>query len=102
MHPMGFGGQVDLHNVQWVIDFKSKTTADKFKPGKMAYDEHRIQLSAYRIGLDMPTARCANVFISLEDGQVDFHEHTEAELDKGWRLFQHALSIWQIQNGGVT
>ena len=24
VHPMGFGGQVDLHNVQWVIDFKSK------------------------------------------------------------------------------
>ena len=95
----GFGGQADLSGSGWVIDFKSKQTADKFKPGKMAYDEHKMQLAAYREGLGMPSARCANVFICLEDGQVDFHEHKPDELDKGWQLFQHALAIWQLQHG---
>ena len=95
----GFGGQVDLSGNGWLIDFKSKQSADKFKPGKMAYDDHRMQLAAYRMGLNMPTARCSNVFICLENGEVDFHEHTEAELDKGWKLFQHCLAIWQLQNG---
>lgn len=95
----GFGGQVDLHNDSWVIDFKSKQTADKFKPGKMAYPDHHMQLAAYREGLGLPSARAANVFICLENGEVDFHEHTEAELSKGWELFQHALAIWQLQHG---
>jgi hypothetical protein len=97
----GFGGQVDLHNNSWVIDFKSKQTADKFKPGKMAYDDHRMQLAAYREGLGLPHARAANVFVCLENGEVDFHEHTEAELGKGWELFQHALAIWQLQHGNA-
>ena len=100
----GYGGQVDLvsKNIAgqlWVIDFKSKQSADKFKPGKMAYDDHRMQLAAYRMGLNMPTARCSNVFICLENGEVDFHEHTEDELNKGWELFKHCLAIWKIQNG---
>ena len=94
----GYGGQVDLSGNGWVIDFKSKQAADKFKPGKMAYNEHRMQLAAYREGLGMPTARAANVFVCLEDGQVDFHEHSEDELQKGWHMFQHALAIWQLQH----
>lgn len=93
-----YGGQVDLVGNGWLIDYKTKQTADKFKPGKMAYDEHRMQLAAYRMGMGMPSARAANVFISIEDGRVDFHEHTAVELDKGWRLFEHALAIWQLQN----
>ena len=95
----GYGGQVDLSGNGWLIDFKSKQSADKFKPGKMAYDDHRMQLAAYRMGLNMPTARCSNVFICLENGEVDFHEHTEDELSKGWELFKHCLAIWQLQNG---
>lgn len=96
---LGYGGCVDLSCDTWVIDYKTKREASKFKPGKMAYDEHRMQLAAYRVGLNVPEARCANVFICLEDGQIDFHEHSEDELQKGWRIFSHALAIWQEQNG---
>ena len=97
---LGYGGQVDLTLAdQWVIDYKTKQTKDKFKPGKMAYDDHQMQLSAYREGLGLPNARAANVFICLEDGQIDFHEHKEEELDKGWEMFLAALKIWQLQNG---
>lgn len=97
---LGFGGQIDLSNnpnSPWIIDYKTKQTADKFKPGKMAYDDHRMQLAAYRMGIGQPSARCANVFVCLEDGQIDFHEHSQEELEKGWGLFQHALEIWKLQ-----
>ena len=93
----GYGGQIDISNSGWLIDYKTKQTADKFKPGKMVYPEHHMQLAAYRKGVS-PTARCANIFVCLEDGQIDFHEHKEEELEKGWELFHHALMIWQIQN----
>lgn len=94
----GYGGQVDLSNQDWVIDYKSKQTAAKWKPGKMVYDEHTMQLAAYRKGLKTPKARCANVFICIENGEIDFHEHSEAELERGWKLFEHALAIWNLQN----
>lgn len=93
----GYGGQVDLSNNDWVIDYKTKQTADKFKPGKMAYQDHYTQLAAYRQAI-APRARCANVFVCLEDGQVDFHEHKEEDLQKGWGIFSHALEIWKLQH----
>ena len=94
---LGYGGQIDLIYEDWVIDYKTKQTAAKFKPGKMAYDDHRMQLAAYRKAV-APRAHCANVFVCLEDGQIDFHEHTEEELGRGWKLFEHALAIWKLQN----
>lgn len=106
-HPFGFAGMVDLstepsskggENVGWVIDYKTKQFASKFKPGKMAYPDHHRQLAAYREGLGMPLARCANVFICLENGEIDFHEHSEADLQKGWATFHDALSIWRREN----
>lgn len=95
----GFGGTIDLITPCPIIcDYKTKQTAAKFKPGKMAYDDHRMQLAAYREGAGLPNARCCNIFICLEDGQTDFHEHPEKDLQKGWALFEHCLKIWQIQN----
>lgn len=95
----GYGGQIDLSCETWDIDLKTKQTADKFKPGKMVYDEHKMQLAAYREGVGTPKARCANLFVCLESGEIDFHEHKETELERGWKLFKSALSIWQLQNG---
>jgi len=97
----GYGGCVDLAfraDDEWIIDYKTKEYADKFKPGKMAYNDHRCQLAAYRQGTGRGNARCANVFICIETGEVDFHEHTEEELQHGWEIFRHALAIWQLQN----
>ena len=93
-HPLGFAGRTDLSSPGWVIDFKTKQTADKFKPGKMAYPEHARQLAAYRIGLGLTNARCANVFICIEDGQVDFHEHGPETLTRAWETFSDLLRIW--------
>ena len=97
--PLGYGGCADLVGDGWVIDYKTKQTADKFKPGKMAYDDHRMQLAAYRMGFGMPAARCANIFICLEDGKIDFHEHSQVDLFNGWEIFRHSLAIWKLRNG---
>ena len=93
-----FGGQVYLHNDDFIIDYKTKQTADKFKPKKMVYSDHSMQLAAYREGLNIPFARCANVFVCLEDGQIDFHIHLEKELEKGKELFDLATKAWHIKN----
>jgi hypothetical protein len=93
--PIGYAGQADLLADEWVIDFKTKQTADKFKPGKMAYPDHARQLGAYRMGLGRPKA--ANLFICLETGELDFHVHSEADLQKGYNVFLHALQIWKIE-----
>ena len=93
----GFGGQADLVCDSWVIDYKTKQTKDKFKPGKMVYDEHSMQLAAYSMGLGT-SRRCANLFVCLEDGQVDFYEHSKKELERGWMMFEHCLGLWKLQN----
>lgn len=100
---LGYGGQVDLHiytgnDVHLINDYKTKLTKDKFKPGKMAYMEHYVQLAAYRKGLGLDKARCANIFVCLEDGQIDFHEHKEEDLIKGWEIFKKCLEIWNLIN----
>jgi hypothetical protein len=94
-----FGGQIDLHNYDWIIDYKTKQTADKFKPKKMAYDDHTMQLAAYRKGLNS-YARCVNIFVCLEKGKplIDFHIHNEEELEKGKELFDLAVKAWHIKN----
>jgi hypothetical protein len=105
----GFGGQVDLLTIElnpisvaktpyFLIDYKTKQTADKFKPSKMCYDEHFMQLAAYREGLGLPHARCANIFICIETSEVDFHEHTEEQLQRGWSMFQHCFELWKLKN----
>lgn len=99
VHTMGFAGKVDLHCHEWTIDFKTKNSADKWKPGKMHYPEMAMQLAAYRVGLGLDNARCANVFICLENGAVEFHEWDSAELDKQFANFTDLLRIW-LRNAG--
>lgn len=94
---LGFGGQVDI-SPHWIIDFKTKQDPTKWKPGKMVYMEHTMQLAAYRHGLLVPKAKCANVFICPATGDIDFHIHSETELVRGWNIFQYALGIWKEQN----
>lgn len=99
--PEGYAGCIDLPAIcddRWIIDYKTKQTAEKFKPGKMAYPDHSRQLAAYREGYQWHNARCANLFICIETGEVDFHEHSEDELNKGFSTFLDCLSIWKREN----
>ena len=93
----GFGGKVDLckdsGEDRIVIDFKTKEFFDSSK--KLVWDEHCIQLAAYRKGLGIETARCFNVFVSVSNpGLVHIHEWKEEELQRGWLMFQALLDYW--------
>jgi len=98
-HELGFGGKVDLHSPQnVVVDIKTKefTDADKID----AYDEHLMQLAAYRVGLGMPEARCANVFVSRSvPGLSKLVEWSQDDLARGWKMFCALLNFWQLKNG---
>lgn len=102
-HKLGFGGKCDMYSSNNVHDFRYGIVVDiKTKEGSLekvqAYDEHLMQLAAYRIGLDMPNAKAANVFVSSTTGEVKIIEHDPLEMDKAWKMFQHLLSYWQLKN----
>jgi hypothetical protein len=97
----GYGGKCDLyckarHDFSGVvIDFKTteKTPGD-IKP----YDEHIMQLAAYREVL-APTARCANVYINGTTGEVAIYEHDEQSVKNSYQMFLHLLSVFKLKTG---
>ena len=80
-----------------VVDFKTKEFGvDDAVP---AYDENLMQLAAYRFGLGVPFARCANVFASVSyPGLVKIHEWSDEDLQRGWAMFQALLTFWKLKN----
>lgn len=102
-HNKGFGGKIDLHtrdNEGVVIDFKTKAFTRENMDKIAGYDEHCMQLAAYRMGLDLPTARCANVFVSVtEPGLVKVFEWEAQELERGWKMFESLMNYWYAKSG---
>jgi len=96
-HDLGFGGKCDLHSKGIVLDIKTKEFSDPEEV--VGYDEHLMQLAAYRVGLGMPDAVCANVFVSRTNSNlVVIKEWTQDELTKGFGMFHHLLQFWIIKN----
>lgn len=99
-HELGFGGKVDLFSREGngvVLDVKSKEFSDPTKV--QGFDEHMMQLAAYRRGLDLPDARCANVFVSVTvPGLVVVKEWSQEDLARGWAMFYALLKYWQAKN----
>lgn len=101
---LGFGGKVDLYcaadehaPLGIVLDAKSKNFGPDDKVD--AYDEHVMQLAAYRNGLGLPHARCANAFASrTHPGLIKIVEWSEEDLVKGWEMFQCLLRFWKLKN----
>lgn len=102
-HPMGFGGKCDLswrmaHRAEAaVVDFKTK----EFGPDDdlKTWDEHHMQLAAYREGLGLPRARCAIVYVSVtHPGLARLLEIPEEDLRRGWKCFQALLAFWKAKN----
>lgn len=89
-----YGGKVDLIADNIVVDFKSKEgDLSKITP----YHEQIMQLAAYRMGLNKPTARCANVYFT-ESGDVRLIEHSEQDLSDAWECFQYLLAFYKKKN----
>jgi len=95
-HPSGFGGKVDMYSkAGFIVDVKTteKDVAD-IKP----YHEHLMQLSAYRNGLNLPMARCANIFVNANTNEVRVIEHAESDLIDAWECFQYLLLFFKKKN----
>lgn len=101
-HEAGFGGKIDLHttdNDGVVIDFKTKEFTQDNIEKISGYDENLMQLAAYRVGLNLPRARCANVFVSVtEPGLVKVYEWEPEDLDRGWKMFEALLKYWYAKS----
>ena len=96
-HALRYGGKVDLHTTNVVVDFKTK---DRIEDGKKyAYDEHCIQLAAYRFGFELPlNAPCYNLFIGVQDAKVVVHEWSQQDLLWGQSVFFGLLDVWKRVN----
>ena len=98
-----FAGKVDLHSLDGdgvVIDFKTKEFTSETLDKAAGFDENCMQLAAYRMGLAIPNARCANVFVSVtEPGLVVVKEWTEEELVRGWKMFDALKTYWYAKSG---
>lgn len=97
-HPLGYGGKVDVHKYglpfDAVVDFKTKAFTELDLP--KAWDNHAMQLAAYKEGVGLLTARCAIIFVSTSvPGLTHLVEISEDEIERGWRMFVHLLEYWQ-------
>lgn len=91
--PLGFGGMADLHSpcVPILADFKTK---EELKP-RMAYDNHVMQLAAYRVGLKLPEdTLLVNIFVGW-NGEVVFHEWSREEAERGLDGFLRCFELWK-------
>lgn len=99
---MGFGGKVDLSSYEegtgHVLDFKTK----EFGPDAdlKTWDEHAMQLAAYREGLAYPDADCAIVYVSTtHPGLARLIQIPPDDLRKGWQMFCGLLDYWKAKTG---
>ena len=91
----GFGGKCDLVAKNCVIDFK---TTEKDLDKLDYYFDHQMQLSAYRQGFEMPTARCAIVYVNALQNKAKLVEIPEDDLRIGWECFTHLLAFYRAKN----
>lgn len=92
----GFGGKCDLvAKSGFVVDFK---TTEKDLDKLDYFFDHQMQLSAYRQGFDMPTARCAIVYVNALQNKAKLIEIPEDDLRIGWECFTHLLAFYRAKN----
>lgn len=99
-HPFGFGGKCDIHSREWVLDFKTKEFTPEEAPTLKTWDEHAMQLAAYRAGLEVHSARCGIVYISTSSpGLCRLLEIDEREIEQGWAMFTGLLHYCKAKTG---
>jgi hypothetical protein len=101
--PIGYGGKSDLLShpttVDALIDVKSKEFTADVEPKTLAYEEHVMQLAAYRHGLQRPGAICANLFVTRQEPWIaKIHVWGEDELRRGLRMFLSLFSYYRAKN----
>ena len=91
-HGLGYGGKIDMHCDEWMVDFKTKELDSGKKPD--LYDSYGVQLAAYDHGLG-GGRKLLNLFISVSSpGYVVEHQWEERE--RLTDMFTTALKLWQL------
>ena len=90
----GYGGTVDFY-----CKINGKFNLVDFKTGKAIYNEHIIQLAAYRQllvenGYPVQEVRILRIGRTEEEG---FEERKETNLLNHWLLFSHLLEVHKLQ-----
>lgn len=93
-HPLGYAGKCDLHSDSWLIDIKTKDGVE----GAKLYDEHLMQLAAYRRAL-CPEGRAGILFLDRTQPVCAFVEAEADELAAGLVMFDSLLSYWCAKTG---
>ena len=93
----GFGGKVDLHQPGIVVDFKTKDFDESNLP--KTYENHALQLGAYREGLQLgDDAYGVIIFISRTvRGLIHPLVLPPEELTKGYQMFGCLFNLWCIR-----
>ena len=105
-NPLGYGSKVDLYgnSGEIIVDTKTKDLSPEDVPTKenrkkMHYDEHAMQLAAYRHAKGTQESVCANLFVSrTHPGLCHLHVWESDELDRAFEMFKALLKYWQIKN----
>lgn len=89
-----FGGTIDC-----LCEIDGELELLDFKTSKQIYDEHFIQLSAYRALLEEAghkVARCRILRIGRDETE-GFEERTMTDTSKHFELFKHLLAVYYIK-----
>jgi len=101
-----YGGKVDMHRHDIVLDWKTKKfEAEKYgrktTVKSITYPEHVSQLAAYARGLDLDPlgVKLVNVMISSTvPGMVLVREWERSEADYGLTMFDRCMDLWRVVN----
>lgn len=89
-----FGGTVDCY-----AEINGKMTLLDFKTSKAIYEEHIIQLAAYKQllkenGYEVEEVRILRIGRTEEEG---FEERKEVNLENHWKLFEHLIRVYELK-----
>lgn len=91
-----YGGKVDLHSNDYVIDIK---TNEKPVADAKVWEDHLMQLAAYREGLRRPLADCGILFINHKDKESRLVMADRKELRRGLSMFNALLDYYYAKTG---
>jgi hypothetical protein len=101
---LGFGSKIDLESEdgEIIVDTKGKDFLEaptKENKIKLHWDEHAMQLGAYRKHRTGRSVIHANLFVSRNaPGLTHVHRWDTEDLDRGFGCFSALLAYWMVKN----
>lgn len=93
---VGYGGKVDLHNDEYLIDFK---TTEKELESLKTWDEQHMQLAAYDAGLGGVIRKCGILYVHTKTAESRLIWIDEKDLLKGFKCFYALLDFYYAKTG---